>query len=107
MNTYAVMKFGFKKVDNSGKNAPIPGHRAQTRFVCITQFSISIYIYMLPTLLIVFLYGYSLTDFIHISLWYFFRMTTVQEHNFMKIQKNWMYKHCISWNMEWPMDACQ
>ncbi|KAF0890579.1 hypothetical protein E2562_003788, partial [Oryza meyeriana var. granulata] len=31
LNTYAIMKSGFKKVDNTGRSAPIPSQRAQNR----------------------------------------------------------------------------
>ncbi|KAF0888514.1 hypothetical protein E2562_014734 [Oryza meyeriana var. granulata] len=33
LNTYAVMKSAFKKVDNTGRSAPIPSRRAQKRLV--------------------------------------------------------------------------
>jgi len=35
VNTYAVMKSGFKKVDSTGKSTHIPSRRAEKRLVCI------------------------------------------------------------------------
>jgi hypothetical protein len=115
------MKSGFKKVDNSGKSAPIPSHRAQTRIVC-TSLSfylnlflhgsnladcISIHFCTVPTLLIVFYMIIALLLSYMLPSGNFFRMPTMQEHNLMRIQKNWMYKHYILWNAEWPMAVCQ